>query len=116
MAKRVQYDKETKPKLHRALTPEGRENQCIALAYDLVEERLRNGTASSQETTHFLKLATQKEMLEREKLEQENKLLIAKTEMLKAQEKSEKMYEEVLKAIKSYSSGDQNDELFDPPY
>ena len=48
---------EPKPKLRPALSPETRENQLISLAYDLVEERLLNGTATSQETTYFLKLA-----------------------------------------------------------
>lgn len=46
-----------------ALTPEARQNQLIALATDLVEKRLIEGTASSQETTHFLKLATQEAKL-----------------------------------------------------
>ena len=55
-----------------AFVPEQRENQLIALAFDLVEDRLRNKTASAQETTHFLKLATEKERLERERLENEN--------------------------------------------
>lgn len=32
-----------------ALTPEARQNQLIALATDLVEKRLIEGTASSQE-------------------------------------------------------------------
>lgn len=37
-----------------ALSPEARENQMISLAMDLVEKRLREGTASSAETTHSL--------------------------------------------------------------
>ena len=47
-----------------ALTPEARENQLISLAIDLVEQRLIDGTASAQETTHFLKLASRKAKLE----------------------------------------------------
>ena len=54
------------PKLRPALTPEARENQMAALAMDLVEQRLRDGTASSQETTHFLKLVSSKAKLEQE--------------------------------------------------
>lgn len=54
------------------LSPEVRENQMISLAMDLVEKRLREGTASSAETTHFLKLATVKSELEKKKLEAEN--------------------------------------------
>ena len=52
------------------LSPEVRENQMISLAMDLVEKRLREGTASSAETTHFLKLATVKSELEKKKLEE----------------------------------------------
>lgn len=87
-----------------ALTPEARENQMIALAMDLVEERLRNGTASSAETVHFLKLASSKEKLEQEILEEQKKLLEAKTENLKSAAKAEGLYAEALDAFRSYSS------------
>lgn len=62
------------PKMRPALTPEAREGQMISLAMDLVEQRLRNGTASSQETTHFLRLATTKEQVERRLAEKELEL------------------------------------------
>ena len=83
----VSNSDETQP-MRPALTPEARENQMIALAMDLVEQRLRNGTASSQETTHFLKLATVKEQREREKLEAEIKLANAKIASLESQSAS----------------------------
>ena len=54
----------TTRKSRPALTPEARENQLIAKAYDLVEQRLDDGTATSQETTHFLKLGSAKAKLE----------------------------------------------------
>ena len=55
MAKAKKADSaKTTRKIRPALTPEARENQMIALAVDLVEQRLLDGTASSQETTHFL--------------------------------------------------------------
>ena len=81
--KKVKSSSEPVKKIRPALTPEARENQMISLAMDLVEQRLLNGTASSQETTHFLKLGTAKEKLERERLEKENELLKAKTEAVK---------------------------------
>ena len=40
-------------RMRPALTPEARENQMISLAMDVAEERLRNGTASSQEKDHL---------------------------------------------------------------
>ena len=97
-----------------ALTPEARENQMISLAMDLVEQRLRNGTASSQETTHFLKLATTKEALEKEKLITENKLLQAKIDNLESQSSSASLYADALKAFSTYSGkkeGDDYDEI-----
>ena len=42
------------------MTPEARENQLISLAIDLAEQQLRNGTASSQVITHYLKLGSSK--------------------------------------------------------
>lgn len=93
---------EKKP-MRPALTPEARENQMINLAMDLVEQRLRNGTASSQETTHFLKLATVKEQLEREKLMTENKLLQAKIKDLEAQSASASLYADAIEAFSIYS-------------
>lgn len=92
-----------------ALTPEARENQLIALAVDLVEQRLRDGTASSQETTHFLKLAAQKEKtrveLERAKLE--NELIRAKTQNLRDQADMKTLYADAIAAMRRYSGHDE---------
>lgn len=86
-----------------AITPEGRENQLCALALDLVEQRLRAGTASSQETTHFLKIASTKEKLEKEILEKQRELLEAKTEALQSAQRMEELYSNAINAMKEYS-------------
>ena len=65
-----------------ARTVEERQDQAINLAYELAEKQLRDGTASAMVTTHFLKLATEKERLEREKLENETKLSLAKSKQM----------------------------------
>ena len=93
------------PGLPPALTIEARENRCIALAVDLAEKQLREGTASSQVITHYLKLGTTRELLEKEKLEKENLLLRAKTEALQSQKKKEELYSEALNAMRIYSGG-----------
>ena len=85
-----------------AISPEARENQLISLAVEVAEEQLRNRTASSQVITHFLKLATVKEQLEREKLEKENKLLDAKTGALESAGRVEELYKNALEAFRSY--------------
>lgn len=100
--------KATTKGLRPALTPEARENQLIALAVDRAEQQLLDGTASSQVITHFLKLGSMRERLERERLEEENKLLKAKTENLKSMKRSEELMEMALKAFRSYNGQDDS--------
>lgn len=101
-------------KIRPALTPEARENQLISLAVDLVEQRLLDGTASSQETTHFLKLGSMKNRLEMEKLQEENRLLKAKTEALQSAKRVEELYADAIKAMQRYSG--QGDDSEDEEY
>lgn len=88
------------------LTPESDEQICISLAIDLAKERLMNGTATSQEIVHFLKLASSKNRLEEEKIRLESEVLKAKAEALEASKRSCEMYEEAIKAFKGYSGQD----------
>lgn len=99
-ASSTQY-KPYRPTRRAATTTEARENQLMALAYDLAEDQLRNKTASAQVITHFLKLATEKERLEREKLENENQLLIAKKKSIEASDRMEALYADALAAFTS---------------
>lgn len=109
--KKINTVSESTPRRRKpALTPEAREEQLISYAIDLVEQRLLDGTASSQETTHFLKLASPKARLEREKLEEENKLLRAKTKAIENAEESSIAYREVIEALKLYSGHGDPDE------
>lgn len=107
--------KETKSadthRIRPALTPESRENQMIALAVDLAEKQMLEGTASSQVITHFLKLGSTKAALEKTKLEYETKMIEAKTESLRAAQHSSELYEEAIEAMRRYSGqGDQSDD------
>lgn len=104
---------QSKPPLKPALTPEAREQQMISLAYDLVEQRLRDGTASSQETTHFLKASAEKTRYQTELLKAQAELAAAKKEDLESNRRSEAMYEEVLKALRNYSGNGDPDEYID---
>jgi hypothetical protein len=90
-------------------TLESRENQLISLAVDLAAKQLSEGTASSQVITHYLKLGSTKERLEKEKLVAENKLLHAKTESLQSQKKIEDLYINAIAAMKSYSGQQEGD-------
>jgi hypothetical protein len=94
-----------------ATTAEGRENQLMSATIDLAEKQILNGTASSQVITHFLKLASTKEKLEKEKLQRENELLKAKTEAVQSAKRVEELYVNALNAMRSYSGrGRDNDD------
>lgn len=92
-----------------ATTPEGREDQMIAYAIDLAEQQLRNGTASSQVITHYLKLGSLKEKLDKQKLEEEIKLLRAKTEAIKAEKDRDVLYAQAIEAMRRYTPHSSDD-------
>ena len=92
-----------------ALSPEARENQMISLAVDLAEKQLMEGTASSQVITHFLKLGSSKEKLEKEILREQKALIQEKTEALKSAKRIEELYSDAIEAMKEYS-GNKDDE------
>lgn len=96
-------------KSHPAMTPEAREKQMISLAVDLAEQQLREGTASAQVITHYLKLGSMKERIEREILEKQKELITAKTESLQSGKRSEELYQEAIKAMRVYG-GNRSDE------
>lgn len=91
-----------------ALTPEARENQLIAAAIDLAEEKILDGTASSTIIVHYLKLGSTKAKLENEKLKEENKLLRAKTEVIESQKDIKKLYRDALEAMSEYHGNDES--------
>lgn len=97
-------------KMRPALTPEARENQMISLAVDLAEQQLREGTASSQVITHYLKLGSTKERIEKEILEKQKELISAKTENLKSMQKIEELYSNALNAMRNYNGQGDPDE------
>lgn len=108
--KRMSSQSRAEDRIRPALTPESRENQLIALSVDLAEKQLREGTASSQVITHFLKLGSTKNQLELEKIRHENALLEAKTQSLQSAKRVEELYENALNAMRDYSGhGGQDD-------
>ena len=100
---------EPKKRSRPALTPEARENQLIALAVNLAEQQLRDGTASSQVITHYLKRGSMKEKLEQEILKEQKKLIEAKTENLQSTKRIEELYENAMKAMKQYDGSGGGD-------
>ena len=94
-----------------AITSDAQEKRMTALAMDLAEKQLREGTASSQVITHFLKIASSRERIEKEILEKQKELISAKTESLQSAKKIEELYENAMKAMRIYSGEEpQNDD------
>lgn len=109
MAKKVARDAAPRSRMRPATTPEARENQMIALAIDLAEQQLRDGTASSQVITHFLKLGSTRERIEKEILERQKDLVTAKTEALNSSRELKDEFAKAIAAFKRYS-GNEDDE------
>ena len=99
-------------KIRPALTPEARENQLVYLATELAEKQLREGTASSQVITHYLKLGSSKERIEKEILMENKKLITAKTEAIQSAKRVEELYANAIAAMRKYSGygGTDDDE------
>jgi len=102
MAKQTQTGENKKQNRAPARTPEARQQQLIALAYDEAEAQIRNHKASSQVITHFLKLGTIKEQKELVLLEHQVELMKAKTEAIQSQKRIEELYSNALSAMRSY--------------
>lgn len=102
-----------RPKSRPAINPEIKEQEMVSLAMDLVEQRLRDGTASAQETTHFLKLATAKYKYELEETKQRARLNEAKISSLESAKRVEALYEDAIKAFKNYNGQADEDEYYD---
>lgn len=101
--------KRTKRPRRRAETPEREENQLVNLAVELAERQLRDGTASAQVISHFLKAGSTRERLEQQRLQAENDLLRAKIESLASQARIEDLYAQALDAMRSYSGNKADD-------
>lgn len=89
-----------------AYTATSRENELISMAYDRVEQRIREDRATGPELVHFLKMGSEKARLEKEILEKERELITAKTEALQTQRHMEELYAKAIDALQSYKSGD----------
>ena len=97
-------------KLSPALSPEANEQYLIYLSMKQAEKDLKEGKASSQVVTHFLKLATEKERLEKEKLRRENLVLEAKAKAYEQAENIQALYEDAINAMKGYAGLDNANE------
>src|SRR3954466_9289518 len=86
-----------------ARTPEARESELASAAYDLAEEQIENGTASSQVITHFLKAGSMRERLEQEKMRHEVELMEVKKEHMAGQQRIEELFSDAINAFRGYA-------------
>lgn len=82
---------------------------------DLASRQIRDGSASSQVITHYLKLGSSRERLEQERLHNENILLEAKKAALESQQRIEELYADAIRAMRSYA-GDEDPEVGDDEF
>lgn len=109
-------DEKASPKLRPTLTETAREKRLLSLALDIAEQRLLDGTASSQLVTAVLKRkSTEREQLEMEILGRKRDLLTAQKESIESAKRIEEMYAEAIEAMRRYSvrSGGEEDEYQD---
>lgn len=106
MAKESKTTKKQTRNQRHAMSLENREQQMITLAVDLAEQQLREGTASSQLITHYLKLATTREKIEQETMLANQKLIKAKVESLESASRIEELYSTAIAAMKRYGGNE----------
>lgn len=107
---KAESSSESSRTMRPALTPEARENQLVSLATDLAEKQLREGTASSQVVTHYLKIGSSTSKIEKRILEKQEALLEAKTQALQSSQKMEELYEGAINAMRQYSGHGGSDD------
>ena len=94
----------------KATTAEARELELIALAHDVAERQMQEGTASPMVIAHFLRLSTEKAKLELEDLKNEITLKQARVEAMVSTKNVEELYSSALKAMREYQGQEMYDE------
>jgi hypothetical protein len=108
MPKRSSNQNEVR-ELSPRMTDEGRENRLVSLAMDLAEKHLLDGTASSAEIVHFLKLGSSRNRLETERDKADIDLKVQKKETMASAQRTEELYANAMAAMAKYSgSSDEN--------
>lgn len=91
-----------------ATTPEQRENEIAAKAYDLAERQIEDGSAAAQVITHFLKAKSQRGKLEEDLIQMQIQLGDAKKEQIASAQRVEDLMNKALEAFRTYSPTQEN--------
>lgn len=92
-----------------ATLPENREKQLISLAFDEIENRLREGSVSNTLLAQLFRMGTRRERVEQEQIEATSELKRAQVKRVESAEKFEQLYKEAMDMFRIYS-GDVDDE------
>lgn len=118
VVRRVSGSNSSKSSRAPARTPDERENQLVEAATDLAEQQLRDGSASAQVITHYLKLGSSRERLEQERLRGEVNLMKIKEEHMASEMRTEELMRNALDAMRGYQGledPDKSEEYDDYP-
>lgn len=96
-----------------ASTPGARENQLVNLAVDLAEKQLRDGTASAQVISHYLRASSTREHLEKQRLAMEVELMEAKKKALEQSDRMEVLVQQAIDAMRGYQGFSSSEECDD---
>ena len=111
MPPKKEPEENSAPRQRPATTPYDREQQMIALADKVAEQQMRDGTISAQVLTLYLKAGTERDRLEREKIQHENLRLEAQVAEIKSRASTEELMNRVLNNMKVYMGVDDDEDL-----
>jgi predicted metal-dependent hydrolase len=76
---------------------------------DLAEKQMREGTASAQVITHYLRVNSPRDIAERNLMEKKEKLIETQIEAIKSSKETEKIYADALEAMRNYAGGGRDE-------
>lgn len=99
-----------KPARPPATTPEGRQKQMMALAFDQAELQMREGVAPAPVVVHFLKLATEQTKLEAEQMRRKNLLLEKQVDQIDQAGRIEELLGKAVESMTKYQGRGEDEE------
>lgn len=106
MAGKKKDEDDTSQPSRPATSREAVQSKMEALAMKLAEKQMKDGDASSQVITHFLRSASTRGRIEELRLQHEIELMKAKQSQIESQEELQKQFQEAIAAMGSYQMED----------
>lgn len=100
-----------RPRRSPATTPEDAERRLQAMAYQLAEKQLRDGTISATVLAQLVKSGSQRERMEQERLKAQVELDVRKAEGMESAIRMEEKYDAAINAMRAYGGHDPQEPL-----